>query len=97
MLDLKRGAANGVVYEADATVSVPGIGEVVVPILATSPDGRRIVVALTGPLTSDHPADPLIAELREHWDGGTMIPVNELLVRGNLPTATRMVEEAILG
>lgn len=97
MLDLERGAGNGVEYKADAIVSVSGLGEVVVPILATAPDGRRFVVALAGPLTGDHPADPHIAELRERWDGGVVIPVNELLVRGNLPTATRMVEEAILG
>ncbi|MET3414545.1 DEAD/DEAH box helicase [Methylobacterium sp. 1030] len=96
MLDLERNADNGVTYETDAVVNVPGMGEVAVPILAVRPDGRQFVIAVAGPLTADHPASPLIAELRERWDAGRVIPINELLVRGNLPAATRIVEEAVL-
>ncbi|QBM74846.1 DUF1998 domain-containing protein [Sphingomonas sp. AAP5] len=96
LLDLERRLDTRVIYEADATVTVDGMGEVSAPILATVPDGRRFVIALTGPLTSDHPADPLIAEMQEKWAGGKVIPINELLVRGNLPTATRTVEEVLL-
>jgi hypothetical protein len=76
-------------------VSVPGIGDVTVPILATRSDGAQTVIALAGPLTEEHPSDPRIAEMREKWDG-EVVPVNELLVRGNLPTATRKVEERVL-
>ena len=53
--------------------------------------GRKFIVALSGPLTADHPADAAVAEFRAN--GGT-IPVileNELVVRGNLPAATRSV------
>lgn len=96
LLDLDRNTGNGMTYESDATVAVPGMGDVVVPILATRGDGAKTVIAIAGPLTADHPADPVIAELREKWDGGDVIPVNELLVRGNLPAATRMVEEGVL-
>lgn len=96
LLDLERRTDTGIVYEADAAVEVQGMGDVMVPILATLPDGRKYVIAITGPLTTDHPADPLIAELREKWDGGEVIPINELLVRGNLPAATRKVEEVLL-
>jgi hypothetical protein len=94
--DLQRNTDLGLVYEANATLDVPGMGEVTVPILATRGDGKRSVVAIAGPLTGEHPADPMIGRLRETWAGGEVIPVNELLVRGNLPTATRMVEEALL-
>ncbi len=96
LLDLERRTDTGIVFEADAVVAVPGMGDVEVPILATLPDGRLFVIAVTGSLTSDHPVDPLIAAMREKWDGGVVIPVNELLVRGNLPHATRKVEEALL-
>lgn len=96
LLDLERNTGNGITYESDATVTVPGMGDVIVPILATRGDGAKIVIAIAGPLTADHPADPVIAELREKWGGGDVIPVNELLVRGNLPAATRTVEEEVL-
>jgi hypothetical protein len=96
LLDLQRNTGNGMTYSGDASVTVPGMGEVSVPILAIRSDGAVTVIAIAGPLTADHPADPLIAELREKWDGGAVIPVNELLVRGNLPAATRAVEEEVL-
>ena len=96
LLDLERNADNGVTYTKDAVVTVQDMGKVTVPILATRSDGAKCVIAIAGPLTADHPADPLIAELREKWDGGSVFPVNELLVRGNLPAATRAVEEHVL-
>ena len=96
LLDLQRNAGSGVTYSKDATVTVPGMGDVTVPILATGANGAKTVIAIAGPLTADHPADPLIAQLREKWDGGHVIPVNELLVRGNLPAATRAVEDKVL-
>jgi hypothetical protein len=94
--DLERNTHLGIVYEANATLDVPNLGEVRVPILATRKDGAKSVIALTGPLTGDHPADPAVKQLRQEWDGGELILVNELLVRGNLPAATRTVEEAVL-
>jgi hypothetical protein len=95
MLDLERNANNGVAYERDGVVGVPGMGDVTVPILATRADGSQMVIALAGPLTDEHPADPCLGEMLEKWDG-EVFPINELLVRGNLPTATRMVEDRVL-
>ena len=94
MLDLERNADSGITYELGSVIDVPALGEVTVSILATRSDGVRKVIALAGPLTDEHPSDPRLAEMRETWDG-EVIPVNELLVRGNLPTATRLVEEAV--
>jgi len=96
LLDLERNAGSGVTYVRDATVTVTGMGDVTVPILATRADGAKSVIAVAGPLTADHPADPIIGELREKWDGGHVIPINELLVRANLPAATRAVEDEVL-
>ena len=95
MLDLERNADRGVTYQRNAVVSVPGMGDVTVPILATRSDGVQTVIALAGPLTEEHPSDPRLAEMREKWDC-EVVPVNELLVRGNLQTATRKVEEQVL-
>lgn len=95
MLDLERNADSGVTYQRDAVVNVPGMGNVTVPILAIRSDGIQRVIALAGPLTEEHPSDPRIVEMREKWDG-EVVPINELLVRGNLPTATRTVEERVL-
>jgi hypothetical protein len=59
-------------------------------ILAERSDGKKFVIALSAPLTQDHPADPaVVARYRE--DDATFLIVNELLVRGNLPAATQEV------
>ena len=92
--DLER-QADGKTFERNASVAVPGLGEVTVPILATRADGKRFAIALSGALTTDHPADPGIAKLRETWDGVPVITINELLVRGNLPAATRSVQSSM--
>ena len=94
--DLERQSDSAITFTSNQVVSVPILGEVTIPILATHCDGRRFAVALTGPLTTEHPADPAIVALREAWDGIEVIPVNELLVRGNLPAATRFVQERLL-
>ena len=65
------------------------------PILVETGGGQQFIVALSGPLTADHPADTAVAEFRAN--GGT-IPVvveSELIVRGNLPAATRGVLQKI--
>jgi ATP-dependent helicase YprA (DUF1998 family) len=92
--DLER-QTDGVTFSADEEISVPGLGPVTIPILARRSDGQRFAVALAGALTGDHPADPLVASMREQWGDIPVIPVNELLVRGNLPAATRIVQSAL--
>lgn len=94
--DLKR-QADDVSYQADQVIQVPGHGEVTIPILATRKDATQVAIALSGALTVDHPADPAIAKMRELWDGLPLVTVNELLVRGNLPAATRSVQAELAG
>jgi hypothetical protein len=50
----------------------------------------KFVIALSAPLTQDHPADPTVVA-RHRQDAAAILVVNELLVRGNLPAATREV------
>lgn len=92
--DLER-QTDGFAFAVDEDVNVPGVGPVTIPILATRAGGKRFAIALAGALTGDHPADPAIADMREKWGEIPVIPVNELLVRGNLPAATRNVQSAL--
>ena len=92
--DLQRQADGVFAFQTDVPIETDA-GTVTAPILATGPGGRRAIIALSGPLTDDHPADPDIAAFRER---GADIPIlieNELVVRGNLPFATRDVRQKI--
>ena len=87
--DLERQCTDGTRFELDAHLQTDG-SPVTAPILATTNDGRRFIIALSAPLTPRHPADASIAALLS--TGGLPIVVeNELIVRGNLPAATRRV------
>lgn len=87
--DLERQCTDGTRFELDAPVQVSG-SHVTAPILATTTDGRRAIITLSAPLTPLHPADPSIAVLNS-TAGLPIIVENELVVRGNLPAATRHV------
>jgi hypothetical protein len=50
-------------------------------------------VALSAPLAINHPDAASVRELQEASDEIQIIVVNELLVRGNLPAATREVRQ----
>ena len=87
--DLRRQAPADVEFSMDAVVPVGGT-TLTAPILAQVTGGQQFVVALSAPLTPGHPADPMVAAIRSD----PAIPVvveNELIVRGNLPAATRSV------
>jgi hypothetical protein len=93
--DLVRQGDGSVDFEASSNVTVAGAGDFEIPILAVKKSGKRFAIALSGPLTTDHPADPATRELREKTSDIQVIVVNELLVRGNLPAATREVQERL--
>ena len=93
--DLLRQGDGGVAFQADVKLSVKGVGQLEVPILAVKNSGERFAIALSGALTTDHPAAPSIRNLREKTSNITVIVINELLVRGNLPAATREVQELL--
>ena len=55
-------------------------------------NSKRVVIALSHPLTTDHPAEPSVRELREKANNIQVLVVNELLARG-LPAATHQVQQ----
>ena len=69
--DLQRQDSDGVEFKLDFPIS--GASEsFVAPILAETTAGQKFIVALSGPLTPDHPADPAVANFRTN---GGAIPV----------------------
>jgi hypothetical protein len=79
-------------FMANVPVIAAGVGEIELPIFALRKDGKRFTITLCGPLTHDHAADPAIRRLREAGTAIEVVTVNEWLVRGNLPAATRFVQ-----
>lgn len=91
--DLLRQGVGGVQFGLNAPFATPE-GTLTAPIVATTTAGQYII-ALSGPLTTDHPADPDIANFRDNGGSIPVIVENELIVRGNLPWATRSVLQKI--
>ena len=92
--DLLRQGLNGVQFELDARLDSE-LGGVVAPILAKKTSGNEFIIALSGPLTSGEPVDPAIGEWRDKVGKIPVIVENELVVRGNLPSVTNFVRQAI--
>jgi hypothetical protein len=69
--------------------------DVELPILAVNNRGERFAIALSAPLTTDHPAATGVADIVQQASDLELVLVNELLVRGNLPAATRDVRQRL--
>jgi ATP-dependent helicase YprA (DUF1998 family) len=93
--DLLRQGLTGTTFEAGVNLTAAGGEQVKVPILVAGEGGQRFIIALSGPLTNDHPAESAIPKLVEQAGDLELIVVNELLVRGNLPAATREVRHRL--
>lgn len=91
--DLERQCVDGTRFQLDAPLQTQG-SPITAPILATTRDDRRVIIALSAPLTPFHPADASIA-VSGSIGGLPVIVENELLVRGNLPSATRRIMTAL--
>ena len=86
--DLCRQGSEGIRFSMNEQASSNGSASVT-PILAER-SGSQLIIALSAPLTPDYPADTSAAGA--HTDPSiSCFPVNELLVRANLPAATRKV------
>jgi ATP-dependent helicase YprA (DUF1998 family) len=91
--DLKRHGVEGLSLERNKDVAVPGLDRIVVPILATRADGNQFVIGLHGPLTPDEPSDEGLRDVKEFATGFSVVLVDELVVRRNLPSATATLLE----
>ena len=89
--DLVRQGVPNVAFERNASITVPGIGNVVVPILAMKTDGLRLAIALHGPLTPGEPPTNTLRYLQEFGTSVALHLEDELVVRRHLPSATGSV------
>jgi hypothetical protein len=85
--DLDRQDDDRFTFHRNAELNVAGLGTIKVPILVSKQNGEQIVIGVSGPLTPDEPADPVLHSLKEYSSVPTRL-VEEIIVRRNLPRAT---------
>lgn len=93
-LDLQRQNADGVRFERRATINVPGLGSVRAPILAIRDNGIEYVIVVTEPLTPQYSSMDDVRGLME-FGIPAVLPIDELLIRRNLPWATSNLLETL--
>lgn len=93
--DLLRQDDPDFTFQTNVLLKTKGAAQVEIPILATAKDGGRFAISLSGPLTTDYPVDPKLKDACEKSRDTRLIVVNELVVRGNLPAATREVQQQL--
>lgn len=87
--DLSRSNDKAVTVQRAVACSIPGLGEVTVPILAAS-GGRQLIIDLARPLCRDVPSQPGLEEVQEYSSMPVLL-IDELLVRRNLPRASAKI------
>ena len=92
--DLLRQGVDGVDFTLNSPVDTEA-GSIEAPILAITTSGEQFIIALSGPLSTDNPADPVIAKYQAKGGNISVIVENELIVRGNLPFITNSVFQSI--
>lgn len=85
--DLERQSFTGIRIERGSTITVTGIGEVLVPILVTQENGHQTIINFTAPLTPHYSADPKLRDAAEISATHVHL-IDELLIRKNLPWTT---------
>lgn len=93
--DLERHGIDGLRLERNKALTIPGFGRVVAPIWAMNRFETQFIVGLHGPLTPDEPCDSRLRDIKEYSVALQVRLVDELVVRRNLPSATRNLIEAI--
>lgn len=87
--DLDRQGLGSIELERNKTMSVPGLGNVTAPIYITRrTDHAAFVVYLHNPLTPGYAPSTELRDLAEYSINTPMMPVDELVVRRNLPAVT---------
>jgi len=87
--DLNRQGLDNIKLERNKTISVSGLQEVKAPIYLTrKSDNTSFVVFLHNPLTPGYAPTEELRDLTEYNISIPIIPVDELVVRRNLPAVT---------
>jgi hypothetical protein len=93
--DLLRQKVADIIFSRNERIVVPGIGDIIAPILANRNNGQQFVVASNSFLTPDTATTSELEEMKELL--GNVILKDDILIRKNLPKATLEVIKKIGG
>lgn len=93
--DLEGRGISGVRFERDAIVSIPGIGIVTAPILATKGD-RRFIFAVHGPLTPHLAPDAALNDAKDNQAAIPVCLIDDIEISRSLPNASLEVERVLM-
>ena len=93
--DLLRQKVADIIFSRNERIVVPGIGDVIAPILANRNNGQQFVIASNSFLTPDTATTSELEEMKELL--GNVILKDDILIRKNLPKATLEVIKKIGG
>jgi Lhr-like helicase len=95
--DLERQGLGEIEFERNRVITVPGLPEAVAPIYARrKKDNVGFVIFLHNPLTPGYIPRKELSDLVEYSAALPALPVDELVVRRNLPAATSDIIHSIL-
>jgi hypothetical protein len=92
--DVLRQSGGALKVQVSTSLSIDGIGDVIVPLLVSNAEGLQRAVCITHPLTSGALADPALRDLAEFAPISVQL-VHELRARRNLPNVTREILHAV--
>lgn len=90
--DLDRSGVEDITFERDATIDVPGIGSVKVPILATAKGGSRALIGVHGALTPNIASSAELHRVSQETFERVKL-IDDLIISRSLPNASREVLE----
>jgi len=93
--DLRRQCNAGITFHRNCTVNIPGIGDLVAPILCRAAEERIWIIALADTLTPQYVEDK---QIRDAMEFGATVPIlvaDEIVILRNLPYQTRTILESI--
>jgi ATP-dependent helicase YprA (DUF1998 family) len=93
--DLLRQRVTGIIFKRNERINVPGIGDIIAPILAEKAGGGWFVIASHSFLTPDTGPTKELEEVKELL--GNVFLKDDLVIRKNLPQATLEVIKSLGG
>ena len=92
---IQRQTGSDLNIKRSVPISFPGLEDVVAPIYIERGDSLKYVIGIHNPLTPDLFADPILREWEDIGAGYVFRAVDELIIRRNLPKATRDILDLI--
>lgn len=84
----------GITLMHDVFENLPTGEKVRIPIVLTSTNGQRLIIALSNPLSEGVPVDTALLAFASGEHGNFRV-INELIVRKNIPAATALVLQSL--